>query len=51
MSGRTSVLDPAGPTPWAGSDTSFPVWKIAVATLLPTLSVLLIAWQVRVPNA
>jgi hypothetical protein len=49
MSGRTPVLDyqnQSGPNPAWDANFVAP-WKIALATLLPTLVVLGLAWQVK----
>jgi hypothetical protein len=49
MAGRTAITDTAaaGTAHWSQPGINVPVWGIAVATLLPTLVVLLAAWQVR----
>lgn len=44
MAGRATVQDYHNQAAW---DTgSVPVWRVALATLLPTIAVLLLAWQV-----
>jgi hypothetical protein len=45
--GRTTITDTVDTAHWSQPGISMPVWGIALATLLPTLVVLLSAWQVR----
>jgi hypothetical protein len=50
VAGRTTITDPVNTATWSQPGISMPVWGIALATLLPTLVVLLSAWQVRDGN-
>jgi hypothetical protein len=51
MAGRTTITDPVDTAQWSQPGISMLVWGIALATLLPTLVVLLSAWQVRVGHS
>jgi hypothetical protein len=47
MAGRTAISSTADDTAhWSQTGITVPVWGIAIATLLPTLAILLLAWQV-----
>lgn len=46
MSGRTAITSAEDRAHWSQTGITVPVWGIAIATLLPTLAVLLCAWQV-----
>lgn len=49
MAGRTVIFDDLVQNPhWGGNGSTLAPWKVALATLLPTLAVLLVAWQVGV---
>ncbi|WIA31963.1 hypothetical protein OEZ86_002818 [Tetradesmus obliquus] len=45
MSGRTAITSAEDRAHWSQTGITVPVWGIAIATLLPTLAVLLCAWQ------
>jgi hypothetical protein len=48
MAGRIVIFDElSAPAPSWDTSTSLAPWRVALATLLPTLAVLLLAWQVR----
>jgi hypothetical protein len=52
MSGRVAITDAADQSAhWSQPGINVPIWGIAIATLLPTLAVLLFAWQVHAAAA